>query len=1212
MSLVFQKIKNKLKKSKKIESILLGILYTLEKSLKCSNVYFYMGKTEAFFSHHQKAEQLYKNAIALNNVNPKYYVSLSKNLEDQKKWWQIIEPTKQAISLAGENLDLYLRLANALEHMRRYQEASEIYTIIIRMEDANQHYHYRLGYTLEKTGNITEANQSYQKAIMFDDAYNSKELGIGVFHEKKGLWTDALKAYKIKAEQEVNNALVHYKLGYAYDRNYEWELAQKHIEYALNLDNKKAYMFYNLACIYERSENYVKATKYHQIAIEKQEKFNSYWIYRLAYSLYKQEEYKVSSQAFQMVNQNKDYFENYSLDDELLYKKSDLLKLNSLELTKRITSIELKIQEDMSNAELFYELALLYELDKNYNFAEENLKLALLRESNFKPYWYFKLGCVQDKLGKYKEACESFIEQRVIQEIGGTSKITYFRNSGLRKSVNYTQYYEKYSLDESMILYESYHGASVSCNPYAIFKMIFADKRFLGYTHIWAVNDNNKIPKDLKSYKNIIFVKRDSDLYMRYLAKAKYLINNVTFSAYFIRKDGQIYLNTWHGTPIKFLGKDIKDDFMAHKNVTRNFLQATHLIQPNKFTTDILTKQYDVKNIFNGLLAHTGYPRQDLMLNASEVSKRELNSLLKIDSDAKVVLYAPTWRGLHGQAVFDTKQLLEDIEKINKIKGIHFLFRGHHMIESLLEDLDIKNSIVPSDIDTNTLLSIVDILVTDYSSIAFDFMAREKPIIYYAYDEEEYTKQRGLYFPLEDIAEDICHTSDELVALIEKNILRTDISEKQAIVQKRFCNYDDGKASKKVIDLVFFNEQKGIDIIKKDDKKSLLLYGGPFIPNGITTSFINLLNHIDSSKYTITIVLEPHLISSFKERLEQIGRVNSTINIVARVGRMSMTLEEKWIIDKFNILKTLPNEKMIQLYNKAFLREFKRIFGGASFDYIVNFEGYNVFWTSVLGSKQNNKQINSIYLHNNMYAEWTLRFPYLEKNFRLYHNYDKLISVSNQTNQLNRESLSDLFNLDKNKFLYCDNIQNPEDALIKSQLALENKDDEFIFNNTKVFINIARLSPEKDQEKLIRAFQGVSKKYPEARLINLGSGPLEHDLKTILKQLKLEEKVFLLGQRSNPYSYLKKSDCFILSSNHEGQPMTLFEALILNKPIIATNIVGNKSVLEERGGLLVENSQDGLERGMLDFLEHRYIEEKTFDYKEYNQMALDMFFEKVC
>ena len=128
----------------------------------------------------------------------------------------------------------------------------------------------------------------------------------------------------------------------------------------------------------------------------------------------------------------------------------------------------------------------------------------------------------------------------------------------------------------------------------------------------------------------------------------------------------------------------------------------------------------------------------------------------------------------------------------------------------------------------------------------------------------------------------------------------------------------------------------------------------------------------------------------------------------------------------------------------------------------------------------------------------------------------------------------------------------------------------------------------------------------------MGIGVQENEIQSLIKSLKLSKKVFYLGQKSNPYAYLKKSDCFVLASDHEGQPMTLLEALILEKPIIATDIVGNRSVLEGRPGHLVKNSEMGIQEAMQNFLDGKYKNDKIFNAYEYNDKALNMFYTKVA
>ncbi len=418
-------------------------------------------------------------------------------------------------------------------------------------------------------------------------------------------------------------------------------------------------------------------------------------------------------------------------------------------------------------------------------------------------------------------------------------------------------------------------------------------------------------------------------------------------------------------------------------------------------------------------------------------------------------------------------------------------------------------------------------------------------------------------------------------------------------------------ATQRVIDLVFFNKKEYITIEKPSNKKSILIYGGPLMANGITTSYINLVNHINKENYSVTIVIDPTAITTEELRIKQFQKFDKCIKVIPRTGRMLMTLEERRILKQFKDQKKFNNPELIKLYEKVFQREFKRVFGYGRFDNIINFEGYTEFWAALIGTKNQESIKNVIYQHNDMYGEWKLKHAYLETTFNLYYLYDRYASVSSQTKEENMKNLSQRFNIQDKNFIYCDNIQNPKEILSKAEKELEVVQDNKIFLNSIVFINIGRLSPEKGHIKLIKAFKKVSKIHPEAKLINLGDGVLRDEINTIIKTENLHDKVFFLGQRLNPYSYLQKAHCFILSSDHEGQPMTLFEAMILEKPIIAPDIVGNRSVLEERPGHLVENSENGLYQGMIDFLDGKYKNNETFDCTEYNQNALNMFYTKV-
>jgi len=368
------------------------------------------------------------------------------------------------------------------------------------------------------------------------------------------------------------------------------------------------------------------------------------------------------------------------------------------------------------------------------------------------------------------------------------------------------EYYDRLRIKEKHILFESYNGNSASCNPLAIFEHIVASNEFSGYKFIWCLKKGLKTPESLLRKKNVIITYRGSDSYLRHLASAKYLINNVSFPEWFIRKKGQFYLNTWHGTPMKFLGKDIKDSFLSHHNVAKNFMHATHIISQNKYTSNILLDRYDVSNLASAIVAETGYPRTDKTVNATQQIKADLKKRLGINDDEKVILYAPTWRGMHGKATFDIERLKKDLHALN-IKGSKLLFRGHHMVEDLILQHNIPVSVIKKEVDTNILLSIVDVLITDYSSIAFDFLPLNKPIIYYWYDFEEYKNERGLYLSKNELPGTVCLNRDLLIQTVSQEIEKSKTPNYKFFIEK-FTPNEDGTATERVVKL-FFNTCNG-------------------------------------------------------------------------------------------------------------------------------------------------------------------------------------------------------------------------------------------------------------------------------------------------------------------------------------------------------------------------------------------------------------------
>ena len=150
-----------------------------------------------------------------------------------------------------------------------------------------------------------------------------------------------------------------------------------------------------------------------------------------------------------------------------------------------------------------------------------------------------------------------------------------------RLSMKYAQMYKTKKINEKAVLYESYWGRGMIDNPYALFVELYGRDEFKDFTHIWVLDDfenNQAVLDQYQNDKRVRFVLFGSDEYVEALASCKYLINNVTFPQYFIKREGQIYINTWHGTPLKSMGYDMVEGNSGSANTVSKFLHEDYLI----------------------------------------------------------------------------------------------------------------------------------------------------------------------------------------------------------------------------------------------------------------------------------------------------------------------------------------------------------------------------------------------------------------------------------------------------------------------------------------------------------------------------------------------------------------------------------------------------------------------------------------------------------
>lgn len=287
------------------------------------------------------------------------------------------------------------------------------------------------------------------------------------------------------------------------------------------------------------------------------------------------------------------------------------------------------------------------------------------------------------------------------------------------------------------IVFESYNGKSANDNPRAIFDAIREIDP--GIPLYWSVRDRRvDVPEG-----GIPVVEGTAEWH-KILATSRVWVNNNNFPYYVRKRTGQFYLQTWHGTPIKKLLWDV-----PRRKVP---LTYRRLMKSEVAQWDLLLAQSEqAANRLQTSLGYRGnvkvieYPRNLRLLNSMNRT-REIRAELEIDEAAFVILYAPTWRASKKRSIKkDQSALLEDLATL---QGVTILKTDHHVSSEQINKVANFNG--PSTKQVEELMAISDLLITDYSSIAFDYELTGNPLLRYTPDESEYRKERGIY---EDFAQ---------------------------------------------------------------------------------------------------------------------------------------------------------------------------------------------------------------------------------------------------------------------------------------------------------------------------------------------------------------------------------------------------------------------------------------------------------------------------
>lgn len=384
------------------------------------------------------------------------------------------------------------------------------------------------------------------------------------------------------------------------------------------------------------------------------------------------------------------------------------------------------------------------------------------------------------------------------------------------KRSSYSKYKNKYSVDDKLILFEAFNGRNYTCSPKAIYEKMITMDEFKDYKFIWAFVDPSK--HEVKEDERLKIVVTKSPDYYRYCSMAKYWIVNSIMPEEIEKKGGQVYVQCWHGTPLKKLRYDIEVDGAILNTVEeirrRNDIDASrfdYFISPSKYCTEKFTSAFNLKALGKSdIIIEKGYPRNDFLFNKSEKDINAIKKKLGIPKNKKVLFYMPTFRdNQHTSGVGYTYQMELDLDRFRKKfeKDYVMLFSPHYFIANSIDLNRYKGFIinVARYDEINELYLVSDVIMTDYSSIFFDYANLKKPMLFFMYDFDLYKGSlRDFYISLDELPGPIAKTQDELedyLVNIDKEFEKN--KSKYNKFNKKYNYLDDGNASERVIKVIF-------------------------------------------------------------------------------------------------------------------------------------------------------------------------------------------------------------------------------------------------------------------------------------------------------------------------------------------------------------------------------------------------------------------------
>lgn len=522
-------------------------------------------------------------------------------------------------------------------------------------------------------------------------------------------------------------------------------------------------------------------------------------------------------------------------------------------------------------------------------------------------------------------------------------------------------HYLKYSqepIDNSLVLLEAGQGKNINGNMFALLREICENSRWSSLRPVFVVT---KATMEQARERFAFYgfspelVVRNTERYCQVLATAGILVTDNSFPPYFLKRQGQVYLNTWHGTPLKTLGKSELQNVKSMANLQKNYLMSDYALFPNTFTRDVFMKDYMLEYLYQGQVVLCDYPRNSIFLDQKHAD--QLKKKLQLQ-DKQVIAYMPTWRGANRQAqIEEQKQILQEyFSRIDSLLEDHQIFyvNLHFLVGDIMDYEEYRHiRPFPAEYETYDFLAVCDMLVTDYSSVFFDFAVTGKKIILFPYDLEEYLAERGTYMSMDSLPFPQVFSAEELVTEINRMEAAPDWGD----FLDTYCAYRNPQVPEYLMELLAEHSDRHIQLETppSDDRKLLMVYAGKMGNKYFNRYLLEELERLDQQKeFRVLPVFTGNFTAKIRDTL---GQLPEGMNFLNLVSEHNFSRWER-ILAGLAIRNPWAARWADRKLETAYQREWERLFDQLEPERIVNFSGRPNYMYKIIARARGEKEIH--------------------------------------------------------------------------------------------------------------------------------------------------------------------------------------------------------------------------------------------------------------